>query len=131
MAKVKIPIEIVSEMNCSDHWRVKHKRHKIQKLIVQSYLRTVQIPPVPAIITLTRYAPRLYDEDNIGPAFKYVRDAVSEYILGIVDNKIYRPGRADADQRLKWVYSQEKTTMEEYYITIQVETALPKIVQEI
>lgn len=76
---------------------------------------------MPITVTLTRYAPRPYDGDNVIPAFKYVRDAISEYILGEVDNKKYRPGRADSDPRIKWKYSQEKTTQEENYIKILVE----------
>jgi hypothetical protein len=58
---------------------------------------------------MTRYAPRPYDDDNIRSAFKYVRDAISEFVLGLADNKAYKAGRADNDPRLTWVYAQEKT----------------------
>jgi hypothetical protein len=120
--QIKIPnMNIVSEANSTEHFRVKAKRHKIQKLIVWSYMKRMTIPPMPVIVTLTRYAPRPYDDDNLIPAFKYIRDAVSEHILGEVDNKKYRPGRADSDPRIKWKYAQEKTTQEENYITISVE----------
>ena len=125
MAKVKIPIKIASEANNNDHWRVKSKRHKIQKAIVRSYMRTLRIPPLPATVTMTRYAPRPYDDDNIRSAFKYVRDSVSEHILEEVDGKKYQAGRADNDPRLTWAYVQEKTTMEEYYITISLEPNTP------
>ena len=122
MKEIKIPnMNIVSEANCNDHFRVKAKRHKIQKSIIWAYMKRLQIPPMPVIVTLTRYAPRPYDDDNLIPAFKYIRDAVSEHILGEVDNKKYRPGRADSDPRIKWKYSQEKTIQEENYITISLE----------
>ena len=125
MAKVKIPIKIASEANSNDHWRLKSKRHKIQKAIVRSYMKTLNLPALPATVTMTRYAPRPYDDDNIRSAFKYVRDAVSEYILEEVDGRKYQAGRADNDPRLTWVYAQEKTVQEEYYITIQVEQNTP------
>jgi len=131
VAKITIPrLELKSEANSTDHFRVKAKRHKIQKAIVNAYMRTVQIPPLPLVITLTRHAPRPYDDDNILIAFKYVRDAVSEYVLGIADNKIYKPGRADNDQRIKWEYCQEKTTQEEYLITIEL-TSFPTHKQDL
>lgn len=125
MAKVKIPIKIASEANNNDHWRLKSKRHMIQKAIVRSYMKLLRLPELPATITMTRYAPRPYDDDNIRSAFKYVRDAVSEHILGEIDGKKYQAGRADNDPRLNWVYAQEKTVQEEYYITIQVEQDKP------
>lgn len=84
-------------------------------------MQRLDIPEMPITVTLTRYAPRPYDDDNLIPAFKYIRDAISEHILGQVDNKKYRPGRADSDPRIKWKYSQEKTVQEENYITIGVE----------
>lgn len=119
---VKIPIKIASEANSTDHWTKKSKRHKVQKAIVNAYFQRLTIPSLPAAITLTRHAPRPYDDDNIRAAFKYIRDAVSEYILSRVDNKIYRAGRADNDARLTWVYSQQQTTHEEYFVTIQIDS---------
>ena len=128
LTEIKIPnFNIVSESNSSEHYLVKSKRHKIQKHIVWAYLKRIPIPQMPITVTLTRYAPRPYDGDNVIPAFKYVRDAISEYILGEVDNKKYRPGRADSDPRIKWKYSQEKTTHEENYIKILVEEDKPDL----
>lgn len=128
MTEIKIPrLELCSEANSNEHYRVKSKRHKIQKHVVWAYMKRLAVPAMPITVTLVRGAPRPYDDDNIRSAFKYVRDAVSEYILGEVDNKKYRPGRADNDPRIKWEYSQEKTIQEEHYIKILVESRKPDL----
>lgn len=128
MTEIKIPnLELVSEANNNEHYRVKAMRHRIQKHIVWAYMKRLAVPSMPITVTLVRGAPRPYDDDNIRSAFKYVRDAVSEYILGEVDQKKYRPGRADNDPRIKWEYSQEKTIQEEHYIKILVESRKPDL----
>lgn len=111
-----------SEANMNDHWTRKAKRTKKQKFVVTAFLKAyLKKAFAPCVVKFTRYSPRPYDNDNIIPAFKYVRDAVSEYILGQVDNKVYRAGRADGDKRIRWEYRQEKTKDAEHYITIQIE----------
>lgn len=118
-------MKLDSEANSNDHWTRKSKRHKKQKFVVSAFLKAyLKEAYAPCVVKFTRYSPREYDNDNIIPAFKYVRDAVSEYILGKVDNKVYRPGRADSDKRIRWEYSQEKTKDAEHYITIQIEPSL-------
>lgn len=112
---VKIPIRLVSEANSSEHWTKKSKRHKIQKFLVTSYLKTKVIPELPFCVTLTRFAPRPFDGDNLQTAFKYVRDALSEYVTGC-----NQAGMADSDPRITWEYKQEKTTGKEHYITIEI-----------
>ena len=117
---IKIPLKLESEANSNDHWTRKSKRHKKQKFVVTAYLKAyLDKKHVPCKVLLTRYSPRSYDDDNVVTAFKYVRDAVSEYLL---DCK--RAGRADNDPRIKWDYAQEKTKDAEHYITIEVVPSL-------
>jgi hypothetical protein len=112
---IKIPLRIVSEANASEHWTKKSKRHKLQKMLVRAYLQKERYGLPPYNITLTRHAPRLFDSDNLQGSFKYIRDALSEYLL---DCSI--AGRADSDARITWNYSQEKTKDKEYFITIRI-----------
>src|SRR5208282_4161780 len=89
MAKVKIPIKIASEANNNDHWRLKSKRHKIQKAIVRSYMKTIVTPPLPCKIILKRIAPRKFDFDNLCISFKWILDQLCDILIpGLA------PGRA-------------------------------------
>lgn len=112
----KIPIRVESELNLSEHWTKKSKRHTNQKMAVHSYLR-IDRPDIkpPCIIKLTRIAPRRFDSDNLVGGFKYIKDAIAEYIhpnLAI--------GRADDDPNIKWEYAQQKGEPKEYAMTLEV-----------
>ncbi len=120
---VKIPIRLISESNSSEHWSKKSKRHKIQKLLVRSYLNRGCLPSLPCTVTLTRYAPRSFDSDNLQGSCKYVRDSVSEALTNTT-----QAGMADNDPRIKWVYKQEKTKEKEYFVTIEIVSDLENIV---
>ena len=113
--KIKIPLKLASEANSSEHWSKKSKRHKNQKFIVTAFMKTFECGQAPWVVKLTRFAPRPFDSDNAQMAFKYVRDAISEYLL---DCKL--AGRADSDPRISWEYAYEKTKDAEHYITIEV-----------
>ncbi len=115
-----IPIRIASELNCREHWTQKSKRHSIQKMAVSSFLN-VDRPDIkpPCIVKLIRIAPRAFDDDNMVGGFKYVKDAIAEYIhpnLAI--------GRADDDKRIKWLYAQEKGEPRQYAIRIEITKSL-------
>lgn len=112
---LKIPIRIVSEANSNEHWHKKAQRHTIQKNLVRLYLKQRQPFHLPCNVTLTRYAPRKFDSDNLQTAFKYIRDAVSECITGCTI-----AGRADDDPRITWGYDQKKISKELPYITIEI-----------
>ena len=88
----------------------------MQKMAVSSFLRadSLDIKP-PCTIKLIRIAPRKYDSDNLVGGFKYVKDAIAEYIhpnLAI--------GRADDDPNLHWEYAQEKGAPKTYEIKIEI-----------
>lgn len=117
--KINIPLKLVSNANSHSHWTKSHKRAKTQKALVTYYLKsfgTEKPTHFPIYVTLTRFAPRPFDDDNLQSAFKYIRDAVSEYVTGCTI-----PGRADGDSRIKWNYCQEKTVDKHYFISIQID----------
>lgn len=110
-----LPIRTVSELNCSDHWRVKHKRHVMQQKSVEKILKPVKNQlTIPFHVHLTRLAPRkLNRHDNLPASMKYIVDAVCAIITGD-----YRPGRADDDERLQFSYDQE--TSSQYAVIIKI-----------
>ncbi len=101
-----LPIKTVSESNCTEHWMKKSKRHKLQKTQVGWALKcdkpTVKIP---CLIKLIRLTARELDGDNLQMAFKWIRDAVADYI-----HPGLQAGRADDDKAIKWEYDQEKVS---------------------
>jgi len=100
-----VPIIVISEANIKEHWSKGHKRHKDQKFLVTNALSHNKVSKkLPVTITLTRLSPRKLDSDNLQTAFKYVRDAISEYFIPGKG-----PGRADDDPRLLWIYDQIKS----------------------
>jgi hypothetical protein len=102
MISITIPLKTVSEANCRKHWRVKARRHKLQKQAV--YLSCFQIVPalLPCIVKITRIGRKL-DDDNLVAALKYIRDAIAELL---VPGKAV--GRADDHKDIQWEYAQEK-----------------------
>lgn len=111
-----LPIKTVSEMNCSEHWSKKSKRHKQQQFFVrQLFKHETNKINLPCKITLTRLAPRMLDDDNMPTSMKYIQDEVAEQLTGKGGYYITRnghrkaiKGHADGDKRLSWVYAQEK-----------------------
>lgn len=101
--EITLPIRTVSEMNCTEHWTKKHKRHSIQQRTVALVLKPVRCHlKLPCHILLTRYAPRKLDKhDNLPISLKYILDACCAIITGD-----YRPGRADDDERISISYDQ-------------------------
>lgn len=99
-----VPIETVSEMNCSENWRVKGPRHKKQKERVRLFLKKdIEKIRLPCHIKLTRKSSRTLDYDNLVSSQKYVLDAVCDLLIpGLA------AGRADGDPRITVSYHQEK-----------------------
>lgn len=113
---VIVPIRLVSESNKSEHWTAAGKRHKAQKLVVKQFLaHSLEEIRLPCEIVLVRHSMRFYDDDNLRGAFKYVRDAISEFAVpekSVDRNGNALAGRADNDPRIKWDYRQEKAPVE-------------------
>lgn len=105
---ITLPIKTISELNCSEHWTQKHKRHKSQKRTVELILNPVRINiQLPCHIHLIRYAPgKLNRHDNLPASMKYIVDACCAIITGD-----FRPGRADDDEeRISISYDQIKSS---------------------
>jgi len=95
-AKVEFALRTVSGMNVREHWRVRAKRVRQERLATGLAIAKLRCP-VPCVITLTRLSPGTLDDDNLQAAFKAVRDAVAAHI-----------GIDDGDHRIQWEYAQEK-----------------------
>jgi len=113
--EVTIPIRIVSELNMSEHWTAKHKRRKNQrKWLKIAFCGKGDSYHIPCVVTIKRIAPRSLDEDNLIGACKCIRDFIADMLIpGLA------PGRADADNQIKWTYEQEKAKEYACHITIE------------
>ena len=105
--KVTLPLHTVSVANLREHWRVKARRAKEQRLV--AFLQCHD-HPLPCVVTLTRIAPRSLDGDNLQASFKHVRDGVADR-LGIKDN----------DPRVEWRYGQRKGLPKEYAVEVNID----------
>lgn len=124
----ELAIATVSEANTSEHWSKKSKRHKQQQWLVRlSFDKYVADMPLPCIVTLTRLSHRMIDSDNNVSAFKYIRDELSECLIPAkrghyISKKgkvVPIKGRADSDERITWVYAQEKSKVMGIRIAIE------------
>lgn len=102
-----------SRANVQDHWAVKMKKVKKQRNGINNILRTSGFVPIlPATITLCRIAPReLDDGDNIGMAFKAMKDGITDWI-GLTN---------DNDHRLTWKYDQQSGAARYYAVRVTVQ----------
>lgn len=123
-----LPIMTVSEANSSENRFIKARRHKKQQARLRLYLSHIskEIYPIPCDIRWKRVGDALLDTDNLIMAFKWLRDELSDIILGNVYSKpkpgkdpkrLY--GRNDSDPRLHWDYCQDKGDKHGIWLTIE------------
>lgn len=93
---VHIPVEVVSEANRRDHWRVRNKRRKYQQAMVAFALAAARKYAGVVTVQLTRIGKRKLDDDNLVSAFKATRDQVAKWL-----------GVDDGDDAVKYEYDQE------------------------
>jgi hypothetical protein len=127
----ELPIKVVSEANCSEHWTEKSKRHQRQQFFVRisykKYVADVGKVNLPCKIKFTRLSPRSLDcEENLPMAFKWIKDEIGACLFPekvvlykkksgkIASNK----GHADSDPRVSWEFFQEKS--KSYGIRIEI-----------
>ena len=112
-----LPLKIVSEANCFEHWTKKRKRHLAQQLLIAVAFRNDQ-PKItlPCIIKLTRISPRKFDaKENLPMAFKWISDKLADLLIP------GKPlGHTDSDPRIIWQFDQRKGGVKEYAIEIQI-----------
>lgn len=117
-----LPMALPSCANLREHWAVRAKRVKGQRLAATFALRAM-VGDVRAelqagarlVVTLTRVAPRQLDDDNLASAFKGVRDGVAD-VLGIDDR----------DTRVAWRYEQEKGAPKQAAVGIRIDVRQPQ-----
>ena len=107
---LQIPMRLPSAANLREHWAAKHRRVKQERVTVGWLLRARPRPTLPVTVTLTRIAPRAFDDDNLRGAFKGIRDEVARWL-----------GVDDADPRVTWAYEQRRSGVREYHVLITVE----------
>ena len=108
-----MPLKIVSEANCRDHWRVKAKRVKNHRSTARLLLRDKFGAPSwagPLVIALARIGPRDMDTDNLAGGFKAVRDGIADWL-----------GINDGDKAVTWNYSQERGQPKQYAARVVIE----------
>lgn len=113
-----VDIKTVSEANVSEHWTTRRKRITSQHKIIWHELHRI-LPSgkisLPCKITLTRYASKEMDDDNLPTSMKYIKDAVANFIKpGLA------PGQADGDRRMTWQYNQV-IAKKPYGVRIEIE----------
>lgn len=93
-----VPIQTKSAANLREHWAARHRRIKTQRTAT-AYRTPPSLKALGPllIVTLTRFAPRQLDDDNLRGALKGVRDQVA-CALGVDDRS----------SLVKWEYSQAK-----------------------
>jgi hypothetical protein len=112
---VEIPVRIESTPNLREHWAARHRRAKAQddavtySLIGDRTLAALVATGGPYLVTLTRIAPRLCDDDNAIAGFKNVRDSIAR-LLGVDDG--------DASL-VAWIYGQDKAKRYAAHIRIE------------
>lgn len=116
MIHLHIPIRTLSWNNTRGHWRTTEKRKKTEKQVVAWALHPHPFKPaLPVVVTITRLAPGLLDDDNLPSATKYMRDEIARWY-----------GVSDAPSSpITWVYHQRKTTVRDpvrYAVEITIES---------
>jgi hypothetical protein len=87
-------------LNDREHWQVRRRRVKAEKeRAAWELAKWAEKPPIPAVVTLTRFAPSNgLDDDNLAGSLKGVRDAVAAW-LGVDDRD---------RSRVRYVYDQQR-----------------------
>ena len=80
--KLEIPgLQTRGGMNAREHYIVKARRVKSERLTVAWWLRGLKKPLPPLLVTLTRIAPSAgLDDDNLVSSQKGIRDSFAEWI---------------------------------------------------
>jgi hypothetical protein len=113
---ITLPKELLSEGNKTDHWSKKYKRNKLKDNYLIAYCSNINIT-LPALIKITRIAPRALDFDNLHTTMKHYIDFLSSKLIPGL-----RSGRADSDPRLKFELLQEKGKVRQYSLKIEITT---------
>lgn len=106
----ELPLRLVSIANKREHWAVRARRakqHRTAALVIPKH--PVELP---AVVTITRIAPRQLDSDNNVSACKAIRDGIAD-----------RFGMPDNSPLIEWRYAQEKGRAGQYAVRVELEAA--------
>lgn len=110
MSSFTIPVQVISEANCHDHWAARRRRKKTQQDTTFLSCCTQAYPKSPPKkIILTRIYPsrgKRMDDDNLAGSFKHVQDEIARFV------------RID-DGKIDWTYQQERG--DEYGVRVEFE----------
>lgn len=103
MIRFEVPVAAVSLTNQREHWRDRVKRVRAERKATWACCCGApgfrRLGPIEtAVVTLTRRAPRVLDDDNLRAALKSVRDQLAAGL-----------GVDDGSERVAWRYGQERT----------------------
>ena len=109
-----LPLRVVNPLNTREFWAKRAKRTATQRAAVtlQLKLGPIRPPPLPLVVTMTRIAPRAFDDDGLPGSFKGVRDAIAA-CYGVDDGP--------KETRLRWVYAHRKGEPRQYAIEVKLE----------
>ena len=114
MLDAVLHIRVQNALNNREHWRKRAARAKAERAHVNAHLRSwLDHTDAPLVVTLTRIAPRPFDDDGLAASFKAIRDEVAS-LLGRDDNP--KAGIA-------WRYEQARGRPREYAVRIRIERA--------
>lgn len=105
---LRVPLHTTSP-NRREHWAARARRVRRERKAVAVAFESRAPVSLPAAVTLTRFAPRALDGDNLQGALKGVRDAVAFWL-----------GCDDADPRVSWLYDQARCAGEHSGVGITV-----------
>ena len=115
---VSVPIKTVSELNVVEHWAKRAKRAKEQRALTAMVLANAAASgditgaiTLPALVTITRIAPRELDSDNLAASQKHIRDGVADWLN--VDDRHH--------ERVAYQYKQRKGKPKEYAVEVLIE----------
>lgn len=97
---VTVPVRTISAINAREHWAVRAKRVKSERIATAWALRgacsegLIKREPIVRLTRLMGPRGRMLDDDNLRSALKSVRDSVAEWLRA-----------DDADERITWVYA--------------------------
>lgn len=114
MIEIPLRVQSLNKGGGREHWAMRSRRVSKERELVGWLLKAAPPQPacLPAVVKLTRIAPRMLDDDNAIGGMKSVRDAVADF-LKIKDN----------DPRVTWRYAQQKGKPKQYACRIEFLTA--------
>ena len=109
---------LTSRSNAREHWTTRRRRDRAEEVAVRLAWAGAGLggwhPPLPLTVVMVRLGGKPMDDDNLGGAFKALRDALAE-LLGV----------DDGDPRVRWRPRQSPGPARSVRISITPKTDTP------